>query len=50
MDLYLLIDYMKFAGNGAGDPYHYANGGIWPHGNACYALALINNGLNKDAF
>ena len=50
MDLHLLVDYMKFAGNEAGDPYHYANGGIWPHGNAWYALALINNGLNKDAF
>ena len=50
MDLHLLIDYMKFAGNEAGDPYHYANGGIWPHGNSWYALALINNGLNKDAF
>jgi hypothetical protein len=49
MDLHLLIDYMKFAGNEAGDPYYYANGGIWPHGNAWYALALINNGLNKDA-
>jgi cellobiose phosphorylase len=50
MDLHLLIDYMRFAGNEAGDPYHYANGGIWPHGNAWYALALINNGFNKDAF
>ena len=50
MDLHLLIDYMKFAGNEAGDPYHYANGGIWPHGNSWYALALINNGLNNDAF
>ncbi|MCK9211172.1 MAG: hypothetical protein M0P61_10085 [Ignavibacteriaceae bacterium] len=50
MDLHLLIDYMKFAGNEAGEPYHYANGGIWPHGNSWYALALINNGLNKDAF
>lgn len=50
MDLHLLIDYMKFAGNEAGEPYHYANGGIWPHGNAWYALALTNNGLQKDAF
>ena len=50
MDLHLLIDYMKFAGNEAGEPYHYANGGIWPHGNSWYALALINNGFNKDAF
>ena len=50
MDLHLLIDYMKFAGNEAGEPYHYANGGIWPHGNSWYALGLINNGLNTDAF
>jgi hypothetical protein len=50
MDLHLLIDYMGFAGNEAGDPYHYANGGIWPHGNAWYALAMISNGLNNDAF
>ena len=49
MDLHLLIDYMKFSGNEAGDPYYYANGGIWPHGNAWYALALINNGFNKEA-
>ena len=40
MDLHLLIDYMKFAGNEAGDPYHYANGGIWPHGNAWYASSI----------
>lgn len=50
MDLHLLIDYMKFAGSEAGEPYHYANGGIWPHGNSWYALSLISNGLNKDAF
>jgi hypothetical protein len=50
MDLHLLIDYMKFAGNEAGEPYHYANGGIWPHGNSWFALSLISNGLNVDAF
>ena len=50
MDLHLLIDYMKFAGNEAGEPYHYANGGIWPHGNSWFALSLISNGLNDDAF
>ena len=50
MDLHLLTEYMKFAGNEAGAPYHYANGGIWPHGNAWYALGLISNGLNDDAF
>jgi cellobiose phosphorylase len=50
MDLHLLGDYMKFSGDEAGAPYHYANGGIWPHGNAWYALGLISNGLNDDAF
>ena len=49
MDLHKLIDYMKFAGNEAGEPYYYANGGIWPHGNAWYALGLINNGFNEEA-
>ncbi|OGU72018.1 MAG: hypothetical protein A2V93_03225 [Ignavibacteria bacterium RBG_16_34_14] len=50
MDLHKLIEYMKFAGNEAGEPYYYANGGIWPHGNAWYALGLISNGFNEDAF
>lgn len=50
MDLHLLGNYMKFAGDEAGAPYHYANGGIWPHGNAWYALGLISNGLNEEAF
>ncbi|HSP86936.1 MAG TPA: amylo-alpha-1,6-glucosidase [Ignavibacteriaceae bacterium] len=50
MDLHKLIDYMKFAGNEAGDPYYYANGGIWPHGNAWYALGLINNGFKEEAY
>lgn len=50
MDLHLLGDYMGFAGNEAGEPYYYANGGIWPHGNSWYALSLISNGLYTDAF
>ena len=50
MDLHLLGDYMGFAGDEAGAPYHYANGGIWPHGNAWYALSLISNGLNDEAY
>lgn len=49
MDLHLLTDYMGFAGNEAGAPYHYANGGIWPHGNSWYALSLISNGLYGEA-
>ncbi|MGD9489093.1 MAG: hypothetical protein AB7W47_13805 [Calditrichaceae bacterium] len=40
MDFHLLKDYLKFSGNEAGDPFIYMNGGIWPHGNAWYALAL----------
>jgi hypothetical protein len=50
MDLNLLGDYMGFAGNEAGEPYYYANGGVWPHGNAWYALSLISNGLNSEAY
>jgi hypothetical protein len=50
MDLHLLGDYMGFAGNEAGEPYYYANGGIWPHGNSWYALSLISNGLNSKAY
>ena len=49
MDINLLTDYLKLSVNESGDSYYYLNGGIWPHGNAWYALALINNGLNKDA-
>ncbi|HEX9974664.1 MAG TPA: hypothetical protein VGD14_21550, partial [bacterium] len=50
MDFHLLIDYLKFAGNEAGDPYFYANGGVWPHGNAWYALGLISAGEKAAAF
>ncbi len=50
MDFNKLIDYMHFSGNEAGAPYYYANGGIWPHGNAWYALALIKNGFNDEAY
>jgi len=37
-------DFMKFAGNEAGAKYYYFNGGVWPQGNAWYAMALIANG------
>jgi hypothetical protein len=46
----MLGDYMGFAGDEAGAPYHYANGGIWPQGNTWYALSLIANGLNDDTY
>ena len=35
-----VIKYFKIAGNEAGDAYTYINGGVWPHNNAWYALAL----------
>jgi hypothetical protein len=42
--------FFHFAGNEAGDPYLYANGGVWPHNNAWYALALRAAGRADDAF
>ena len=50
MDFQKLIDYLKFAGNEAGDEYFYANGGIWPHGNTWYALSLMSAGKKKEAY
>lgn len=50
MDFHRLIDYLKLAGNEAGDPYCYANGGVWPHGNAWYALGLISVGEKAKAY
>lgn len=50
MDLHKLGDYMGFAGNEAGEPYYYANGGIWPHGNAWYVLGLISNKKYNEAY
>jgi glycogen debranching enzyme len=49
MDFHELIDFFKFAGNEAGDPFKYANGGIWPHANAWYALALMKIGEKEKA-
>ena len=39
-----------FADNEAGDPYLYANGGVWPHNNAWYALALDAMGRRDEAY
>ena len=41
--------FFKFSGNEAGDPYLYANGGVWPHNNAWYVLALCSVGRYGDA-
>jgi hypothetical protein len=49
MDFHVLRDYLNFSGNEAGDQFYYANGGIWPHGNAWYALALMADGKKDEA-
>lgn len=50
VDFHDLIDRYNFHGNEAGDPYYYLNGGIWPHGNAWFALSLISAGKNLQSF
>jgi glycogen debranching enzyme len=49
MDFQNLGDYLKLVGNEAGDPHKYINGGVWPHSNAMYALALIAAGKKQEA-
>lgn len=44
-----LIKYFKFAGDEAGQAYYYINGGVWPHNNAWYALALNSIGRSDEA-
>ena len=41
--------YFRFPTNEAGDPYFYANGGVWPHANAWYAQALAATGQTGEA-
>jgi len=48
-DFHMLTDYLKLKRNEVGEPFFYANGGIWPHGNAWYALALISIGEKAEA-
>lgn len=42
-------DYYKFVGNEAGAKWDYFNGGIWPQGNAWYAMALIATDAREEA-
>ncbi len=49
MDFEQWGEFMKFSGNEAGAKYYYFNGGIWPQGNAWYAMALIANGEKAKA-
>jgi hypothetical protein len=44
-----MISYFKLAGNEAGAPYVYANGGVWPHTTAWYILALKSVGRVDEA-
>jgi hypothetical protein len=39
----------RLVGNEAGQPYYYINGGIWPHANAWYVMALARLGRANDA-
>ena len=41
--------YFAFVGNEAGDPFMYANGGVWPHANAWFAQALAVTGQTREA-
>ena len=50
MDLNELTEYMGFVKGEAGEPFHYANGGIWNHGNSWYALGLIADGKQNEAY
>ena len=40
----------QFQGTEAGLPYSYINGGVWPHCNAWYAMALVRCGKTDEAF
>ncbi len=49
MDFEKLKNFWHFADDEQGQPFLYMNGGIWPHGNAWYSLALISAGKRKEA-
>lgn len=48
-DFHELIDAYQFKGMEAGEPFQYINGGVWPHGNAWYALGLLAAGMPDEA-
>jgi len=43
------IEFYKFQGDEGGQPFLYINGGVWPHCNAWYALALNEIGRVDEA-
>ena len=48
-DFHELISVYNFKGMESGMPYFYFNGGVWPHGNAWYALGLLYNNQVEEA-
>lgn len=50
MDFHQWKDFLRFSGDEAGAPATYFNGGIWPQGNAWYALALMRSSAYGQAF
>lgn len=48
-DFHKLVDVYHFKGNEMGEPYVYANGGIWPQGTVWYSLGLLTIGKADDA-
>jgi len=49
MDYHLLTEQYRFLEGEVGAPGLYMNGGVWPQGNAWYALALIAAGRVDEA-
>lgn len=49
MDFDLWREFMEFSGDEAGAKYYYFNGGVWPQGNAWYAMALTASGARTKA-
>jgi hypothetical protein len=50
MDFDTLSKVWNFVGDEVGKKYYYINGGIWPHANAWYALALIAGEKRESAY
>jgi hypothetical protein len=48
-DFHKLVDVYQFKGGEMGEPYIYANGGIWPQGTIWYGLGLLNIGRVDEA-
>jgi hypothetical protein len=45
-----VVKKFRFEGDQAGQPYSYANGGVWAHGNAWFAMALKGVGKLNESY